>query len=222
MLRKVLLALLVSVLLGAGLFWITLPDVAPLAKGFPKTTAFMERRKARLAREGQSTKLEYAPVPMSRIAPALARAVVVAEDARFYEHEGVDWEAVKGAFERDWKKKELGAGGSTLTQQLAKNLYLSPARTPWRKLREWAIARRLERKLSKARILELYLNVVEFGPRTYGAEAAARRYFHKPAAALAPREAATLAAIIPSPRIYDPVRHRQRVERRASRILRRM
>jgi monofunctional biosynthetic peptidoglycan transglycosylase len=222
MLRRILLGSLAAILLAAGLFWITLPDVAPLAREFPRTTAFMELRKARLAKEGQSANLEYSPVPMSRIAPALARAVVVAEDARFYEHEGVDWDAVRGAFERDWKRRELGAGGSTLTQQLAKNLYLSPARTPWRKLREWAIARRLERALSKPRILELYLNVVEFGPRTYGAEAASRRYFQKSAAALTAREAATLAAIIPSPRIYDPVRHRQRVERRANRILRRM
>ena len=111
-------------------------------------------------------------------------------------------------------------GGSTLTQQLAKNLYLSPARTPWRKLREWAIARRLERTLSKARILELYLNVIELGPRTYGVEAASRRYFSKPASELSPREAATLAAMIPSPRIYDPVRHPERLERRARRILR--
>jgi monofunctional biosynthetic peptidoglycan transglycosylase len=222
MLRKLVLAFLAALLLGVALFWATLPDVAPLAREFPKTTAFMERRKARLEKDGESTRLEYTPVPMSRIAPSLARAVIVAEDARFYEHEGVDWEAVRGAVERDLRKGELDVGGSTLTQQLAKNLYLSPARTPWRKLREWAIARRLERALSKKRILELYLNVIELGPRTYGAEAAARRYFHKPAAELTAREAATLAAIIPSPRIYDPVRHRQRVERRAERILRRM
>lgn len=222
MLRRVLVAALILLLAGAALFWATLPDVAPLAKGFPKTTAFMERRKARLAKEGQSARLEYLPVPLSRISPSLARAVIVAEDARFYEHQGVDWEAVREAATEAWKEKELGKGASTLTQQLAKNLYLSPARTPWRKLREWAIARRLEGTLSKKRILELYLNVVEFGPRTYGAEAAARRYFQKPAAALTPREAATLAAIIPSPRIYDPVRHPQRVERRANRILRRM
>jgi len=222
MLRRVLLAVVAVLLLAAGLFWVTLPDVAPLAREFPKTTAFMQRRKEQLARDGESPKLEYEPVPLSRISPAFARAVVVAEDARFYEHTGVDWEAVRGAAERDWKRKELGAGGSTLTQQLAKNLYLSPARTPWRKLREWAIAGRLERTLSKRRILELYVNIVELGPRTYGAQAAARRFFRKPAADLTRSEAATLAAIIPSPRIYDPVRHRQRVERRAARILRRM
>jgi monofunctional biosynthetic peptidoglycan transglycosylase len=152
----------------------------------------------------------------------MPRAVIAAEDARFYEHEGVDWEAVRGAAERDWRRKRLGMGGSTVTQQLAKNLYLSPARTPWRKLREWAIARRLENTLSKKRILELYLNVIELGPRTFGVEAASRRYFGKPASELSPREAATLAAMIPAPRTFDPVRHPERLERRVRRILRGM
>jgi monofunctional biosynthetic peptidoglycan transglycosylase len=180
----------------------------------------MERRKARLEREKQSTRLEWTPVPLSRIAPDLRRAVVVAEDSRFWEHEGVDWEAVRGALEKNLEKGEVKVGGSTITQQLAKNLYLSPARTPWRKLRELVIARRLERRLSKKRILELYLNVIEFGPRTFGVEAAARRYMGKPASGLSREEAATLAAVIPSPRIYDPVRHPDRVARRARRILR--
>jgi monofunctional glycosyltransferase len=182
----------------------------------------MERRKARLEREGGPAALEWIPVPMSRIAPAMRRAAIVAEDARFWDHDGVDWSAMRGALRRDLVRGNVKVGGSTITQQLAKNLYLSPARTPWRKLREIAIARRLERELSKARILELYLNVIEFGPRTFGIEAAARRYFHKSARDLTPQEAATLAAMIPSPRIYDPVRHRDRVARRASRILRAM
>ena len=182
----------------------------------------MERRKAELERKGQNTRLEWTPVPLSRISPAMQRAVVVAEDARFWEHDGVDWEAMRGALEKNWEQGRLKVGGSTITQQLAKNLYLSAARTPWRKLRELAIAWRLERSLTKKRILELYLNVIELGRRTYGAEAAARRYFGKPASDLTDLEAATLAAIIPSPRIYDPTRHAQRVERRARRILRRM
>ncbi len=182
----------------------------------------MERRKTELARRGESAKLEWTPVPIARISPRLARAVVIAEDARFWSHDGVDWEAVRDAAQRDWEEKQLGHGASTITQQLAKNLYLSPSRSPLRKLREWAIARRLEAALPKKRILELYLNVIELGRRTYGAEAASRRYFGKPASDLTDLEAATLAAIIPSPRIYDPVRHAQRVERRARRILRRM
>ena len=209
-----------GVLLGAALFFATLPDVGPLKTAFPKTTAFMERRKKELARSGQSSRLEWVPVPLSRIAAGLPVAVIVAEDARFYEHKGVDWEAVRGAMEKDWESRNLRHGASTITQQLAKNLYLFPERTLWRKLREWAIARRLEASLTKRRILELYLNVVELGPRTFGAEAAARRYFGKSASGLSDLEAATLAAIIPSPRIYDPVRRPQRVARRAERILR--
>lgn len=194
--------------------------MSALKTAWPKTTAFMERRKTELARSGQSSRLEWTPVPLSRISRSLPLAVVAAEDARFYEHNGVDWEAVRGALEKDWESRNLRHGASTITQQLAKNLYLSPKRTPWRKLREWAIARRLEAGLTKRRILELYLNLVELGPRTFGAEAAARRYFGKSASDLSDLEAATLAAVIPSPRIYDPVRHPQRVARRAQRILR--
>jgi monofunctional biosynthetic peptidoglycan transglycosylase len=204
---------------AAAVFFLTLPDVSALKTAWPKTTAFMERRKTELARSGTSSRLEWIPVPLSRISRSLPLAVVAAEDARFYEHNGVDWEAVRDAMERDWESRNLRHGASTITQQLAKNLYLSPLRTPWRKLREWAIARRLEAGLTKRRILELYLNVVEMGPRTFGAEAAARRYFGKSASDLSDLEAATLAAIIPSPRIYDPVRHPQRVARRAQRIL---
>ena len=209
-----------AAVLGAALFYATLPDVAPLRTEFPKTTAFMKRRVEELVRSGQSSRLEWTPVPLSGISSSLPLAVIAAEDARFYEHRGVDWEAVRGALEKDWEKRNLRHGASTITQQLAKNLYLSPERTVWRKLREWAIARRLEKRLTKRRILELYLNVVELGPRTFGAEAAARRYFGKAASSLSDREAATLAAIIPSPKIYDPIRHPQRVARRAGRILR--
>jgi monofunctional biosynthetic peptidoglycan transglycosylase len=209
-----------AVILGAALFFATLPDVAALKTQFPRTTAFMELRRRELARTGQGSRLEWIPVPLSKISTGLPLAVVAAEDARFYEHKGVDWEAVRGALDRDWESRNLRHGASTITQQLAKNLYLSPERTVWRKLREWAIARRLETRLTKRRILELYLNVVELGSRTFGAEAAARRYFGKSASNLSDLEAATLAAMIPSPRIYDPVRHPQRVALRARRILR--
>jgi monofunctional biosynthetic peptidoglycan transglycosylase len=217
--RRLVLLFAAAVAAAAVVFWATLPDVSPLATQWPKTTAFMERRKAKLARDGRRVALEWKPVPLSRISPELRRAVVVAEDARFWEHEGVDWEAMRGAFKKNFENGDLKVGGSTITQQLAKNLYLSPARTPWRKLRELAIARRLEGRLSKKRILELYLNVIEFGPRTFGVEAAARRYLGKPAAEVSREEAATLAAVIPSPRIYDPVKHPERVGRRARRIL---
>jgi monofunctional biosynthetic peptidoglycan transglycosylase len=218
--RRLAIAVPAAILVLLAAFYVTLPDVRPLARGFPSSTAFMERRRAALANAGLPSKLEWNPVPIARISPAMQRAVIVAEDSRFWEHEGVDWVAVRSAVLQDWERKRISHGGSTITQQLAKNLYLSPARTPWRKLREWAIARRLENEIPKRRILELYLNVVEFGPRTYGVEAAARRYFRKSAATLSVAEASTLAAMIPSPRIYDPVRHPGRVERRARRIRR--
>jgi monofunctional biosynthetic peptidoglycan transglycosylase len=216
---RVLLALVAGAGLSVLLFFATLPDVSRLKNEFPKTTAFMERRKAEL---GPDARLEWTPVPLSRISPHLLRAAVAAEDARFFEHSGVDWQAVRGALQKDWDGRNLRHGASTITQQLAKNLYLSPRRTPWRKVKEWAIARKLEAALPKRRILELYVNVVELGPRTFGAEAAARRYFGKPASSLTDVEAATLAAVIPSPRLYDPVRHPQRVARRARQILRGM
>jgi monofunctional biosynthetic peptidoglycan transglycosylase len=218
--RRALLFIGAVGLAATAVFWLTLPDVSGLATAWPKTTSFMERRRALLASEGKATRLEWSPVPLSRIAPAMQRAAVVAEDARFWEHDGVDWAAMRGAMEKNLEDGKLKVGGSTITQQLAKNLYLTPARTPWRKLRELAIAGRLERTLSKKRILELYLNVIEFGPRTFGVEAAARRYLGKSARELSREEAATLAAVIPSPRIYDPVRHADRVARRAQRILR--
>ena len=220
MFRKLAFAAGAAVLLLLAAFYVTLPDVRPLAKGFPASTAFMERRRAALANAGLPSSLEWKPVSINRISPAMQRAAVVAEDARFWEHDGVDWVAIRTAALQDWDRKRISHGGSTITQQLAKNLYLSPARTPWRKLREWAIARRLEREIPKRRILELYLNVVEFGPRTYGVEAAARRYFRKSAASLSVTEASTLAAMIPSPRIYDPIRHPSRVARRARQIRR--
>lgn len=218
--RRLVLAAVAALAAATGLFWATLPDVTPLRSTFPKTTAFMERRKAELRRTGKAAGLDYRPVPLSRISPHMQRAAIVAEDARFWRHEGVDWEAAREALEKNIEKRRLRVGGSTITQQLAKNLYLSPSRTPWRKLRELAITARLERTLSKRRILELYLNVAEFGHRTWGVEAAARRYFGKSAAQLSREEAATLAAMLPSPRIYDPVRHPARVARRARRILR--
>jgi monofunctional glycosyltransferase len=217
--RRVLVVFAIAILIAVGAFFATLPNVTPLKTSWPRSTAFLDLRREELARAEEGARIEWTPVPFSRISPALARAVVVAEDSRFYEHAGVDWEAVRDAFEKNWDSGNLRHGGSTITQQLAKNLYLSPRRSLWRKLREWAIAARLEAALSKRRILEIYLNVVEFGPRTFGAEAAARRYFGKPASDLSDLEAATLAAVIPSPRIYDPVRHRDRVARRARRIL---
>src|SRR5688500_6302945 len=182
----------------------------------------MEQRKERLRDQGKSDALEWRWVSYGSISPSLRRAVLVAEDNSFYEHEGVDVEGMKEAFERNWEKRKITHGGSTITQQLAKNLYLSPSRTPMRKTKEYLIARALEKHLSKKRILELYLNVVEFGERVYGAEAAARYYFKKPASALSTSQAALLAGCLPNPRIMNPGEPNRRLRARQRMILSRM
>ena len=219
--RAVLILLLV--LLG-WLVWevVTFPDIERLKTERPATTAFMEQRKKQLRREGKSDELKWTWVAYGRISPSLRRAVLVAEDDSFYEHEGVDVKAMREAFERNWKRRKLAAGGSTITQQLVKNLYLSPSRNPVRKLREYFIARSLEKHLTKKRILEIYLNVVELGERVYGAEAGARHYFGKPAGSLSASEAALLAGCLPNPRIMNPGKPNKRLRFRQRMILSRM
>ena len=225
LIKRILLAFLalLAVLLGwLGWEWFMFPDVSRLATNPPDTTSFMERRKADLRREGKDDRLAWTWVPYSRISPYLRRAVLVAEDDQFYEHEGVDLEAMKDALERDWKRKKITHGGSTITQQLAKNLYLSPSRNPIRKVREYFVARELEKHLEKKRILEIYLNVVEFGETVYGAEAASRQYFKKGASGLTPREAALLAGSLPNPRVMNPSKPNKRLRSRQRMILSRM
>jgi len=172
--------------------------------------------------EGRRLRQDQRWVPYSRISPNLKRAVIVAEDSGFWEHEGVDIEQIRESMEVNLEKFQAARGASTITQQLAKNLYLSPSRNPIRKLRELIIARRLETELSKARILEIYLNVIEWGDGVWGAEAAARRYFGVPASALSAPQAALLAGAIINPRLYSPGRPPARLLRRQRIIMRRM
>jgi len=221
-LKKIFLLLVVAVLLWLAYEIFTFPDVSALAKEPPKTTAFMEQRKKQLRANGQSDELQWTWVPYGRISPYLRRAVLVAEDDSFYEHKGVDVDAMKEAFERNWKRKKVSAGGSTITQQLAKNLYLSPSRNPIRKIKEYFIARALEKHLTKKRILEIYLNVVELGERVYGAEAGARYYFHESASALTPAQAALLAGCLPNPRLMIPGNPNKRLRWRQRMILSRL
>ena len=202
--------------------WLTFPDVRPLATEMPKTTAFMEHRKAELRAAGKDDTISYRPVAYDRISPYLRRAALVAEDNDFYEHSGVDVNAMKEALQRDWQRRKITHGGSTITQQLAKNLYLSSSRNPLRKVQEYFIARSLEKNLSKKRILELYLNVVEMGERVYGAEAASRFYFHVPASALSPSQAALRAGCLPNPRVMVPGAPNKRLRARQRMILGRM
>jgi monofunctional biosynthetic peptidoglycan transglycosylase len=208
---------------GLALLWlITLPDVAILRTTNPPATALMQAREAEAEAQGERLARRWVWVPLSRMSPHLRRAVVVAEDASFFTHEGFDWEGMKDAALYDLEKGALKRGGSTITQQLAKNLYLSSERSMFRKAQEALITRSLEHHLTKERILELYLNVAEWGTGVYGAEAAARHHFGKSASDLTEDEAAWLAAILPSPRRYDPLRKTTSLVRRYERVLHRM
>jgi monofunctional biosynthetic peptidoglycan transglycosylase len=207
---------------GAAYLYLTLPDVRPLRTSNPETTAFIELRAREARQKGNEPRRVQRWVSYAKISPHLKRAVLVAEDSGFWKHEGIDFEQMKESMEINIERGEFVRGASTITQQLAKNLYLSPAKNPIRKLREILIARRLEAELSKQRILELYLNVIEWGDGIYGAEAAARSYFRKPAAHLGPTEAALLAAAIVNPRLLSPARPSARLRRRQEMIMRRM
>jgi monofunctional biosynthetic peptidoglycan transglycosylase len=220
--RRLFLILIIAIVLFVGYEWITFPDVSVLATNPPATTAFMEQRKAELRAAGKSDAIDYRWVPYARISPYLRRAVLVAEDDTFYEHGGVDVDALQEAIRKDWARKKMTHGGSTITQQLAKNLYLSPSRNPLRKVKEFFIARSLESHLSKKRILELYLNVVEMGERVYGAEAASEAYFHTSASGLSASQAALLAGCLPNPRIMSPASPNKRLRFRQRMVLSRM
>src|SRR5688572_17395325 len=202
--------------------WMTLPDVRPLARTPPASTAFMRLREAQAADEGRSMRRRQKWVSFDQISPNLKRAVTVTEDAAFWTHEGLDFDEIKASMEKNWETGEFTRGASTITQQLAKNLYLSPSRNPYRKVQELFIARRMEAVLSKRRILELYLNLIEWGDGIWGAEAASRAYFGIAAADLGPSQAALLAGAIINPRVYSPARPNARLLRRQEIILRRM
>lgn len=179
----------------------------------------MDAREAQAKEQRRAIGRHWVWVPLSRISPHLRHAVVAAEDASFFTHEGFDWEGIRDAARYNLEAGEMKRGGSTITQQLAKNLYLSSERSLLRKAREALITRSLERHLTKKRILELYLNVAEWGKGIYGAEAAARHHFGKPSQDLTADEAAWLAAMLPSPRRYDPLRKTTFLTRRHERIL---
>jgi len=217
------LAVAGAIVFGAvGYTYLTIPDVRRLATTNPKTTAFMELRARESERNGKPFSFDQRWVPYSRISPNLKRAVLAAEDSAFWQHEGIDVEQIRVAVQQALDKGIVPRGASTLTQQLAKNLYLSPSRDPFRKLRELIITRRLEAALSKQRIFEIYLNVVEWGDGVWGAEAAARHYFGVPASALSRPQAALLAGALINPRRYNPGRPPARLLRRQRIILARM
>jgi monofunctional biosynthetic peptidoglycan transglycosylase len=234
------------ILLGALGLWllyefITFPSISKLRTENPTTTSMIEYRLSEARAEGKDPKKEMIWMPMDQISPNLARAVLAGEDARFFEHKGFDWDAIEKAWDEAVKEGEKEAkeegdydpddwippmpsfkrGASTVTQQLAKNLYLSEDRNFLRKGREAVYTYFLERELSKKRILEIYLNVIEWGDGIYGAEAASRNYFKKSASQLTAAEAAYLSAMIPSPlNVFNPKKNLKRVQRRQRAILR--
>lgn len=219
---RVLIGLSAAAFGYLGYLYLTLPDVSVLRTTNPTTTAFIDLRAMEARARGEAPRPRQRWVPYSRISPTLRRAVLVAEDGAFWKHAGIDVEQMRASLEHDLERGRFSRGGSTITQQLAKNLYLSPSKNPFRKLRELLIARRLEADLTKTRILEIYLNVIEWGDQVYGAEAASRAYFGKPAAALEPGEAAMLAACIINPRLLNPSKATPRLLRRQRLILSRM
>ncbi len=218
---KIAALLALAAAAGLALLWWTCPDVRPLKDASCNLTIQVRDWKGRFHpfRVGPASGHWLS---LRHVSPYLRAAVVVGEDAKFYRHKGFDLEALRDAALKDLEERRFVRGGSTITQQVAKNLYLSREKTLTRKLREAVIAYRLERTLSKRRILELYLNVVELGPDVYGAESGARFYFGKSARGLNPKEAAFLAAMLPGPKVYNPYKNLRRVERRSRLILRRM
>ncbi|HZP11821.1 MAG TPA: monofunctional biosynthetic peptidoglycan transglycosylase [Nevskiaceae bacterium] len=204
MIKRVLLWMLAGILVVAlgWLAWIAL-HIAWYRSHPPRETAFMTQRMDALRAVNPRATLRYRWVPYERISDHLKRAMIAAEDAHFVEHEGFDWEGIQLAIEKNQRRGRVVAGGSTITQQLAKNLFLSPAKSYWRKGEEALITVMLENMLDKERIFELYLNVIEWGNGLFGAEAAAQRYFGISAAQLNIEQAARLAAMAPNPRFYE-------------------
>jgi monofunctional biosynthetic peptidoglycan transglycosylase len=211
-------SLLLLALAGLAL-WRSLPDPAPLAVRLPPTTALIEQRRAEAARDGRPFRVDYRPVTLERISPRLVRAVVASEDASFFGHAGFDWDEMQKAAGQNWKAGRTVRGASTITQQLAKNLWLGTERSYLRKIREALLAVKLERTLPKRRILTLYLDVAEWGNGVFGAEAAARHWFHTGARDLSAAQAATLAAMLPAPRRAALAPAPRWLARKARRIL---
>ena len=217
---SIALVFLLWILLELG----TLPfgAVGSLKKTNPSTTALMNEWKEQQRKEGKPFRVRQQWIPLRVIPKDLVNAVIVAEDGTFWTHEGFDWYEFRESVERDIKEGRAVRGASTITQQLVKNLFLSTSKNPLRKLKEWVLTWYIERKLSKSRILELYLNLIEWGNGVYGIEAASQYYFGEPASQLSRVESARLAAVIPSPRRFRADGDSRYVERRTNMILDRM
>ncbi len=199
-------------------YYIFFPDISILKKGNPKKSSFMSYRENEWQQQGKHIKIKQIWKPLSQISPFLIKAVLIAEDDKFWMHEGFDFEAIQKAIEKDIKERKFKFGGSTISQQLAKNLYLTPSKNPIRKIKEAILTWRIENNLSKKRILEIYLNIAEWGEGIFGIEAASRHYYNKPALEISAEEAARLASVLPNPRKYSPTGTSRYVENRSKLI----
>ncbi len=219
---RLLLGGLVAALLLVAWVWIGLParsEVRALATRRPETTRLMDDRAEEARRRDRKARVAQSWVPLSRVSRHLIHAVLSSEDQNFFGHEGVDWKAIEESIEKNVEKGRFARGGSTITQQLAKNLYFGTRKTLGRKVRELVVTRWIETDLPKTRILALYLNLIEWGDGVYGCEAAARHWYGKPASELTIAEAAGLAAMIPNPRRINPRASVPRHERATRRVL---
>ena len=215
---------------GIGLFFILLliyqlwvfAHVLWWIKFNPSTSSFMENRLSIMQDANPDARLQYLWIPYAKISHNLKRALIASEDAKFVDHEGFDWDGMQKAYQKDLKKGRIVAGGSTISQQLAKNLFLSGSRSPFRKIEEAAITVMLETVMDKQRIFEIYLNVIEWGNGVFGAEAASRHYYHISASQLSAAQAAKLAAMVPNPRYYDLHRDARGLQRKTGIIIARM
>lgn len=211
----IIVALFLLVDIGRYVF---IPDVAELKKSNPIPSSFMEYRMAQWKEEGSDKKITQKWVKLKQISPYVIKAVLISEDDKFWNHDGFDTKGLEDAFERNLKEGKFSAGGSTISQQLSKNLYLNPSKNPIRKIKEAILTYRIEHTLSKKRIIEIYLNVAEWGDGIFGIEAAARHYFHKSAKNLTAMEAAKLASVLPNPIIYNPIGNQKIVLKKANRL----
>ena len=217
LLRNAVLLILLFIVVDVGRYFF-IPDIARLAHTNPGKTAFMEYREAEWRSEGRDKTIEQRWVPLKKVSPSLVKAVLVSEDNNFWHHEGFDFKAIEGAIEKNIEAGEFKFGASTISQQLAKNLYLSPSKNPLRKMKEAILTWRIEQTLSKRRILELYVNVAEWGDGIFGIDQAARNYYGVSASQLTASQSARLAASLPNPVLYKPTGSSRFVKVRAKHI----
>lgn len=215
--KYLLLGVILFLIIDVGRY-IVYPDIGQLQETNPIPSAFMEYRMDEWKEKDLNTTLNQQWVALDKISPFVIKAVLISEDDKFWKHEGFDTDALESAFEKNLKTGKFAFGGSTISQQLSKNLYLSPSKNPIRKVKEAIITYRIEKSITKKRIIEIYLNIAEWGDGIFGIEAASQHYFHKSAKNLSAMEAAKLASVLPNPIIYNPIGNQEFVTKKSKRI----